>query len=444
MHQTGAARIAGSFPGLAMLVLLVSGLLWAVPTPASAHYVGPTVVVVAGAAADDRSALTLDVQVPLQNLDFAYGTHLDADPVGSVAQRAAWLRSLVADRVSLAGPDGAAWTVEVGTPAGVVASPENLLRVRLTALAPPGTRPGSVDLRWALVSDVVHSDKAYVSTTGSDAAVELAAVLTYQQPTLRLTVQAAPSHVSFATMLRVGADHFRAGVDHQLFLCLLAIGAACRRAPLRLRLRQLALLTLCFTLGHSVSLALATAGGVDLPSRWVETCIALTIVLAAVHALRPRLGARPELLLTVAFGLVHGFGFAGTLKDMSLRGDELAVPLLGFNLGLELAQLAALALIALPVWLVARSRPTTWAVTGTIALVAASWIVQRAFGVANPVDRVVNAVLPSPEWLALLLLAAALPHLLHGPARRSFSSSTQHPGSADAQPPQSTSSRVAP
>jgi len=392
MHQTGAARIAGSFPGLAMLVLLVSGLLWAVPTPASAHYVGPTVVVVAGAAADDRSALTLDVQVPLQNLDFAYGTHLDADPVGSVAQRAAWLRSLVADRVSLAGPDGA----------------------------------------------------AYVSTTGSDAAVELAAVLTYQQPTLRLTVQAAPSHVSFATMLRVGADHFRAGVDHQLFLCLLAIGAACRRAPLRLRLRQLALLTLCFTLGHSVSLALATAGGVDLPSRWVETCIALTIVLAAVHALRPRLGARPELLLTVAFGLVHGFGFAGTLKDMSLRGDELAVPLLGFNLGLELAQLAALALIALPVWLVARSRPTTWAVTGTIALVAASWIVQRAFGVANPVDRVVNAVLPSPEWLALLLLAAALPHLLHGPARRSFSSSTQHPGSADAQPPQSTSSRVAP
>src|SRR4051794_39716920 len=142
MHQTGTARLGKSFPGLAALVLVLSGLLWAVPAPASAHYVGPTVVVVAGAAADDRSALTLDLQVPLQNLDFAYGTHLDADPVEAVAQREAWLRSLVADRVALTGPDDAAWMIDVGTPTGAVANPENVLRVRLTALAPPGTRPG--------------------------------------------------------------------------------------------------------------------------------------------------------------------------------------------------------------------------------------------------------------------------------------------------------------
>ena len=419
MHRTGTARSAGSFPGLAALVLLVAGLLWALPVPASAHYVGPTIVVVAGAASDDRSALTLDVDVPLQNLDFAYGTALDADPVKAVAQREPWLRTLIADRVGLTSPDGGTWAVKIGSLAGAVASPDNLLRVRLTALAPPGTWPGSVDLRWAVVSDVVRSDKAYVSNTGSDEVVELAGVLTSQQPTLRLAVQPAPSHVSFATMLRVGADHFRAGVDHQLFLCLLALGAACRRAPLLLRLRQLGLLTLCFTLGHSVSLALATAGGIDLPSRWVETCIAVTIVLAAIHAVRPRLGASRKLRLTVAFGLVHGFGFAGTLNEMSLRGTELAVPLLGFNLGLELAQLAALALIALPVWLVTRSRPTTWAVTGVIAVVAASWVVQRALSVANPLDRVVSAVLASPEWLALVLLVAALPHLLYGLVRRS-------------------------
>ena len=437
MNHTGTARHAGSFSGLAALVLLVAGLLWAVPVPASAHYVGPTVIVVTGAAADDRSALKLDVEVPLQNLDFAYGTQLDTDPVAAVSQRAAWLRSLVADRVSLVGPDGAAWTVEVGTPSGAVASPENVLRVRLTALAPPGTRPGLVDLRWALVSDVVHSDKAYVSTTGADGAVELTGVLTSQQPTLRLTVRAAATHVSFATMLRVGADHFRAGVDHQLFLCLLAIGAACRRAALRLRVRQLALLTLCFTLGHSVSLALATAGGVDLPSRWVETCIAVTILLAAVHAIRPRLGVPTELVLTVAFGLVHGFGFAGTLKDMALSGNDLAVPLLGFNVGLELAQLAALALIALPVWLITRSRTTTWTVTGVIGLVAASWIVQRAAGVANPVDRVLNATVTSPERLALVLLLAALPHLVHRHVRRSLVPTTARPRSADPQTPHS-------
>lgn len=421
MRRGRAGRTIASAPALsvlAVLVLLASGLLWSVPTAASAHYVGPTVVVVSTASGTGPATLDLDVQVPLPNLDFAYRTHLDADPVAAVDQQQAWLRSLVAGRVALVGADGVPWTVTVGDLTGATASPENVLHVSLTATAPPGPRPGEVDLRWAVVSDIVYSDKAYVSRTGSDGSVDLVGVLTHQQPSLRLTVEPAATHVSFGQMLRVGANHFREGVDHQLFLCLLAVGAACRRAPLRQRVRQLALLTLCFTLGHSVSLAAATAGGVDLPARWVETCIALTIVAAAVHTIRPRLGGRTELVLTVAFGLVHGFGFAGTLQDMSLRGRELAVPLLGFNLGLELAQLGALALIALPVWLISRSRPTTWAVTGVVALVAASWVVQRALEISNPVDRLVNAALATPEWLAVVLLVAALPHLLHQRLRR--------------------------
>ena len=94
---------------------------------------------------------------------------------------------------------------------------------------------------------------------------------------------------------------------------------------------------------------------------------------------------------------------------MSLRGRDLAVPLLGFNLGLEIAQLAALALIALPVWLITRSRSTTWAVTGAIGVVAASWVVQRAAGVPNPLDRFVNAAPASPERLALVLLGGPAP-----------------------------------
>lgn len=411
MRRLGASWFALPLPVLVALVALGSFTAWSVATPASAHYVGPTVIVVSSAAGTDRPTLDLDVQVPLQNLDFAYGTKLDADPVAAVAQHDAWLRSLVAHRMALVSPEGAAWTVTIDALTGVRLAPQSILQARLTAVAPPGTRPELVDLRWAVVSDVVYSDKAYVSGRSNAGSVDLAGVLTHQQPTLRLPIQAPETtHVSFGQMLRVGANHFREGVDHQLFLCLLAIGAACRRAPLLSRARRLAALTLCFTLGHSVSLALATVGGVSLPARWVETCIAATIVLAAVHTVRPRLGGRTELILTVAFGLVHGFGFAGTLEDMSLRGADLAVPVLAFNLGLELAQLAALALIAVPVWLISRSKPTTYAVTATIAVIAASWIVQRAFGVPNPIDRFVNAAFSTPEWLALILLAAGLAH----------------------------------
>jgi len=400
---------------LPALVVLLAGLLWSVATPANAHYVGVTSVVVSAAPGTERTALDLDVQVPLQNLDFAYGTHFDADPVGAVDRRSDWLRALVAHRVALVGADGTPWTVTIGSLAGAVASPENVLRVQLHAKAPAATPTNQVDLRWSLVTDIVYSDKAFVSGTSSSGSADLIGVLTHQQPTLRLPVLAAAgaARVRFGAMLLIGAHHFREGVDHQLFLCVLAIGAARRRTPLLARARRLALLTLCFTVGHSVSLALASLGVVTLPSRWVETCIAATIIAAAAYTLRPRLTQGAELVLTLAFGLVHGFGFAGTLKNMSLRGAELAQPLLAFNLGLELAQLAALAVLAVPIWLISRSRATTYAVTATITVVAATWIVQRAFDLANPVDGLVNAIFASPERLALVLLVVGLPHLRH-------------------------------
>jgi len=411
MSLPGAASSRRVLP-VPALVLLVAGLLWSVATPASAHYVGVTSIAVSIPAGTGRTALDLDVQVPLQNFDFAYRTHLDADPVAAVDRRSNWLRALVAHRVALVGADGTPWTVTIGSLAGAVASPENVLRFQLHAEAPAAAPADQVDLRWSLVTDIVYSDKAFVSGTSSAGSADLIGVLTHQQPTLRLpALTAEAARVPFGAMLLTGAHHFREGVDHQLFLCVLAIGAARRRAPLLIRARRLAVLTLCFTVGHSVSLALASLGVVTLPTRWVETCIAATIIAAAAHTLRPRLPQRAELILTLAFGLVHGFGFAGTLKDMSLRGADLAQPLLGFNLGLELAQLVALAVLAVPIWLVSRSRPTTHAVTATIAVIAAGWIVQRAFGVANPVDRLVNAVLASPERLALILLVVGLLHL---------------------------------
>lgn len=140
----------------------------------------------------------------------------------------------------------------------------------------------------------------------------------------------------------------------------------------------------------------------------MESGIAVTIVLAAAHALRPVLARRSEALLTVVFGVIHGFGFAGTLDGLSLHGSELAVPLLGFNLGLEAAQLAALALLALPIWLVARSRGSTLAALAGIATGAASWTVQRLMGLANPVDVVVSVVAGTPEKLALALVVLGL------------------------------------
>lgn len=98
---------------------------------------------------------------------------------------------------------------------------------------------------------------------------------------------------------------------------MIALGAARRRTGPASTARRLAALTITFTVGHSLSLALAMLGVVVLPARLVETVIALTIVVAAVHAVRPSLPVPFEVALTGVFGLVHKFGFAGTLADLN-------------------------------------------------------------------------------------------------------------------------------
>jgi hypothetical protein len=140
-----------------------------------------------------------------------------------------------------------------------------------------------------------------------------------------------------------------------------------------------------FTIAHSITLALAVLGLVTPPSRWVESLIAASVVLAALNNLHPVV-REGRWTLTFAFGLVHGFGFASALKDLGLTGSALAAPLVGFNLGVELGQLAIVALFVPLAW---RLRGTLfyrrWVLGGgsvAIAVIALLWLVERAFDVS--------------------------------------------------------------
>ncbi|GAA2576209.1 HupE/UreJ family protein [Winogradskya consettensis] len=374
------------------------------PAPAQAHDVGATLLVV---SATDTTVL-IDAQIPLTGIDFAYDTALDRDPASAIAERGSWLRSLIGAGAVLTAPGGASWTVRVDGLTADRVQGRNTVHAALTATPPPGTGISLVQLRWGAVTDIDYSHKVYVSEN-DNGTIRLAGTITHYQPQLPLQRHTPLAHrVSFATMPATGFQHFRDGTDHQLFLCLVALGVARRKQRPAATVRRLGLLTLGFTIGHSVSLALATLGWVTLPSRWVETAIAATIAISAVHAARPALPARTELAVTACFGLVHGFGFAGTLEGLSLHGTALVAPLLGFNLGLEAAQLAALALVAIPLWLIARSAAATVVLAAAIAAIAISWVLQRALGTGNPIDGFVSTVLGTPERLALILLAGAL------------------------------------
>lgn len=131
----------------------------------------------------------------------------------------------------------------------------------------------------------------------------------------------------------LGVEHIASGIDHLLFVIGLLFLVGFRR-------RLIGTIS-AFTLAHSLTLACSVLGLISLRSAPVEACIALSIVLVASEALRERetLARRFPALVAFLFGLVHGLGFAGALRDVGLPQHNLALPLLTFNLGVELGQL---------------------------------------------------------------------------------------------------------
>jgi hydrogenase/urease accessory protein HupE len=158
-------------------------------------------------------------------------------------------------------------------------------------------------------------------------------------------VQATPGTGEVAaTYLRFGVEHILFGFDHLLFVLALVI--------LVRDWRRVALTVTAFTVAHSITLAAATLGLVNVPGPPIEAAIALSIMLIAVEILnarrgKPSLTARRPWLVAFCFGLLHGFGFAGALAEVGLPQQAIAVALLFFNVGVEIGQLIFVAAVLL-------------------------------------------------------------------------------------------------
>jgi len=178
--------------------------------------------------------------------------------------------------------------------------------------------------------------------------------------------------------LELGVEHLLAGYDHVLFVVglLLLISST----------RSLLITITSFTLAHSVTLALSVLGWVTLSQAAVEACIALSIVLLAREALSKQdsLLKHSPWLAAFAFGLLHGFGFAGALRDIGLPDENLWVALLSFNIGIELGQLilvgvwVALGALAQSVLPLTKLGPRLHTITAyAIGGMAIYWVLQR-------------------------------------------------------------------
>jgi hydrogenase/urease accessory protein HupE len=177
---------------------------------------------------------------------------------------------------------------------------------------------------------------------------------------------------------RLGIEHILLGFDHLMFVLAITILVQSRKA--------LILAITAFTLAHSVTLAATVLGWLALPSAAVETTIALSIVLACAECLRPpgSLAHRAPWLVTFAFGLLHGMGFASALLETGLPEKHVPSALLFFNVGVELGQLAAIAVFLGAAWFVTRieRRPawSTRALVYAMGATAAYWSLERGIG----------------------------------------------------------------
>ena len=173
------------------------------------------------------------------------------------------------------------------------------------------------------------------------------AIFSPEQPSQRFELTGASKLQQFIDYLKHGVWHIWIGFDHILFLLSLLLPAVAHFASGRWQpldsfkpaFWDVLRIVTAFTLAHSITLSLAALEVIQLPSRLVESAIALSVVLAAANNVFPLVHGR-RWVVAFFFGLIHGFGFASVLADLGLPRDSLVLALVGFNVGVEVGQLA--------------------------------------------------------------------------------------------------------
>lgn len=232
-------------------------------------------------------------------------------------------------------------------------------------------------LQSNLIERLPRGHRQYLELIGGEKLVGskmLIAGATRYEPSAAALTEAAKAGQSFKEFFVLGLEHIAFGFDHLAFLLALLLAGS--------SLREAAKIITSFTVAHSITLALATFNVVNLPSWIVEPMIAVSIVYVGLENLFRR-DTGKRWLLTFAFGLIHGFGFASVLRELGIaeQGSGAIVPLFSFNLGVELGQIVIAALILPVIWKL-RQQPNfapryVPAFSILIALSGGYWLVER-------------------------------------------------------------------
>ena len=317
----------------------------------------------------------VDVTIVVHTFDVAYELGiqppdrvLDPAALGSRSDR---LVSLLRDRLRIA-LDGRPLTIDAWSAAEPLPERQSVqVHGRADLRADPGIVTISADL---FPYDPAHQTFVNVYEGGS---LRSQAILDEGQSQHEYFVGSTQGTVAVVQkFIPAGIHHILIGPDHILFLVgLLLLGGS---------IRQLALVVTGFTLAHSITLSLAVLGILSPPGSVIEPLIALSIVYVGVDNLMARGGRDVRVWIALTFGFIHGFGFASVLREMGLPREALGWSLFSFNVGVEIGQLAVVAVVAsalraLRTWSDAAGRRVAYAGSLVVIAAGAFWFVQRVF-----------------------------------------------------------------
>ena len=368
-------------------LLLVIALV--LQTAAWAHKPSDSYLTLRAATGSNDIAVRWDIA--LRDLD--YVLQLDRNGNGEISWGEVRLRSdditrLATSRLQLSSADkDCAWAT--AAPLMLDKHSDGTYAVlSLSAQCPSLT--SALKARYSLLFDVDPTHRGLVQWIAPGSTEAQALVFGNESGEQSLALQPAGAWETLRQYMLDGVWHIWIGYDHILFLLALLLPSVLVRqagqwapAPrIGGAAKEVIKVVTAFTLAHSITLSLAALGLISLPSRLVESAIAASVVVAALSNLFGAVESK-RWMMAFAFGLLHGFGFASVLADLGLPKNALVLALVGFNVGVELGQLAIVA-VFLP--LAFGLRGTAFYRVGVlkggslvVALLATWWLVQRAF-----------------------------------------------------------------
>jgi hypothetical protein len=370
---------------LAVLLALACGPL----APASAHKPSDSYLVL-----DVRNgAISGQWDIALRDLDHAIG--LDGDDDGALTWREVRGRhdAIAAFALSHLQISRGDARCEIGAVSHLIDEHSDGAYAVLRFDVRCSSTRGPVRIDYSLFFDLDPQHRGLLRLVEGDRTVT--AIFSPSQPNVAVDADTASPWRQFVDYVGEGVWHIWTGFDHILFLLTLLLPSVlvrdgsgwCPVARFRQASVQVLKVVTAFTIAHSMTLSLAVLGVVTAPSRLVESLIAFSVMIAAANNVVPVVTRYPW-GIAFSFGLIHGFGFASVLVDLGLPNSALALALFGFNLGVELGQLAIVAAFLPFIFLLRRTGGYRhWLMpAGSLAVagVATLWLVERSLDVRIP------------------------------------------------------------